>query len=245
MYCSDGGKSGFTRQTDSDLWVCADCLLPTRMVFAKMTNGRVPRNAKWIASVFGRITGVNEVTFVLEDNSQVTCLYYHPYPKKVDMNSPRDLLGEMWHDLDNTVDRIRSGNEITTEYLKAYANGIAVCLQKIMYKFYPDVASVSKEALERALARERGETRESPGLAESIWDPNTRWDGTPYSVENEARARAGKKVAVAPKASGNSIPATAVEGVKNAIASGMFTVKQVATTYSMTEPEVREQLMLD
>lgn len=85
-----------------------------------------------------------------------------------------------------------------------------------------------------------------PGLGQHLWDPMYNPDGSPRVPLNAPKkATATKPAPQVQKRTGNTIPDSALAGVRGAIATGMFTVKQVATTYSMSEAEVKEQLGLD
>lgn len=192
---------------------------------------RAPKNAVSVRSMIGRTTGVNEVTFKLRDGSKTTCLYYKPYPKKVDMPGPRDLLVDMWEMLDNSVNNIKSpvgGDASQIEWHKARGRAQAEIIAMIMSAFYPDADAVTREALARWKARTAGEPHETPGLAEDIWNP------APSAPEKRA-----------PKPTGNRIPDSAVDTVRQGITLGMFTKEQMASTYSVTVAELVEQLGLD
>ena len=188
---------------------------------------RAPKNAVSIRSMIGRATGVNEVTFKLRDGSKATCLYYKPYPKKVDMTGPRDLLVDMWEQFDRTIDAVKAGDH-QEEWHKARGSAQAQFIQMIMSAFYPDSNAVTREGLARWKARQEGTDHETPGLAEDIWNP------APPVPEKRA-----------PKPTGNRIPDSAVDTVRQGDTLAMFTKEQMASTYSVTVAELVEQLGLD
>lgn len=234
MYCDcKKAPNGFRRQDEGDLWVCSRCGKPTRLVFDKMTDSRAPRGATSIVSVIGRSTGINETTWRMQDGGQVTTVNYHPYPWKVDMDQGRDLLLGLWQRMDEHMDRLmHPGTPLSDKPIhKACARQIAEIVVDFMPQFYDDTDTVVKEVVARYKARKDGAEHDTPGLAEAIWHRETD--------------RFGNLPSEAPKAikrTGNTIPDQAVATAKQALETGMFTLKQLATTYKMTEAEVKEQL---
>jgi hypothetical protein len=158
-------------------------------------------------------------------------MYFHPYPQKVDMPSQDDLLVELWNKLDNAVDDLKKLPSFNEDYIRGECFAFSQAIHIVMRPFYPARVDVVKEAMVRWEARQAGTEHESPGLAETIWRPETDWMGhTPTKSE--------------PK-TGNLIPDSAIATARVGIDRGLFTVKQMASTYNMTEQEVKEQLGLD
>lgn len=243
MWCKCGNTKGYACVDDSgydDLWVCAQCKKPTRQVFESITAMRVPRGCVAILGVQGHLDGTSLVTFATSAG-KTQCMFFHPYPQKVDMPRQDDLLVDLWNRLDQTVDKIRSAeHQHEAEFNKAQGLAFAESISIVMRPFYEDATAVLRESMARWKARQAGVEHDTPGLAESIWDPASRFDGTPYSVENEARVRSGVKSA--PTKTGNLIPESAVATVKQGIESKMFTITQIAASYKMTPEEVSLQL---
>lgn len=250
--CTGGGRGdGYAPPEEGDTWVHYRCGLVPRYVFDRITKMRVPRNAKSLISVYSQTDGINVVKFVLEDGTFVECLYYHPYPfKDAPMSEQRDVLLKFWQDLDAAIDRV---NQVCTNAIEVadqntariQARTYCEMLAFLMHRFYEDGNSVGREAMARYHARTAGVEHDTPGLAENLWDPATRFDGTPYSKESEAKVRTGGRATkTAPKRTGKRIPDEAVDGVTQSLGSGMFTLTQIAGIYSMTEAEVKEQLGL-
>lgn len=66
---------------------------------------------------------------------------------------------------------------------------LAGVLALLMSPFYADDKAVLAESMNRWKARQESREHQTPGLAESIWDPSMRFDGTPFSEAAEGRAR--------------------------------------------------------
>jgi hypothetical protein len=201
MFCICGKqhKAGYTALTP-DLWVCANCKRPSQMVFEKLTRRYAPRNATGIRSVVGTGDGRSVIRWSTDKSGEtVTTMVFQAYPRKVDMDQGREVLVTFWQELDNDIDVIREPSnppELVAEK-KVRATTLAEMLAVLMSPFYADHKAVLAESMTRWNARREGRDHESPGLAEAIWNPSTRFDGTPYSEEAEAKARgpkAGPKV---------------------------------------------------
>jgi len=128
----------------------------------------------------------------MADGTKVQTMVFKAYPRKVDMDQGRNVCVELWHKLDGLIDEIRAPQtSVHDEYNKAQANMLAEVIALVMSPFYEDSTAVLRESMVRWEARQEGREHESPGLAEAIWNPNTRFDGTPYSEESERRVRTG------------------------------------------------------
>jgi hypothetical protein len=225
---------GFTNKDTGDLWVCSRCGKPTRQVFEGLTAMLGPNDATCLLSVSGKSNGIFEIRWATKSGVKIT-LEYHPYPRKVDMHNGRELLLHQWQMLDSAVNNIHTTKDPDDlMYQKARARTLCEVIHSFMPQFYESADHVAREALSRFSCRAEGVEHETPGLGEKYWDPNTRADGTPYSQPQKPK----------PRSTGNLVPATALVSVKKGIEGGMFTVDQIATMYSMTAPEVKEQLGL-
>lgn len=154
---------------------------------------RTPFRVNRLVSVVVHGDGRHMHTWRLEDGTSIQTMMFHPYPRKVDMtlDHGRSTLVEFWHTLDGCVDRIRAGSSIEPELEKTRATTYAEVLASLMSPFYPDRDAVLRESMARWTARQEGREHQSPGLAEAIWDPSSRFDGTPYSEANERAVRSG------------------------------------------------------
>jgi len=199
MYCTCGGSPGWTPAFEldeqgnkiresicHDLWVCSICSRPSRLVFIHMAKRHMPIGAKKLLSAHGKKNGIWILRWSMKDSQEVvTTMTFTPYPRKIDMpgrDDGREVLVEMWKMLDEDINLIRSADtpELSREQAKAAATRTAEMLAIIMAPFYADKQAVLAESMTRWKARQDGITHESPGLAESIWDPDTRFDGTVF-----------------------------------------------------------------
>lgn len=252
MYCTcrGGHKEGYSQPIKGDTWIHSTCRLVPQYVFERITGMLVPHKAKSVISVFSKADGANLVTFLLaDDETLITVMYYHPYPfKDAPMTEQRDVLVKFWEDLDKTIDKVRDPMALDhlRESEKVRARTYAEVLAFLMHRFYEDSTAILKESMARWTARQDGVTdHQTPGLAEALWDPSTRYDGTPYSSSSEAKVRAGgRATATKARLTGNRIPDSAVDSCRQGIELKMFTVAQFAVTYKMTEDEVKQQLGL-
>lgn len=248
MYCTCkySKMDGYTHIAD-DLWGHSICKQPTIQVFDRLTNMRVPYNAKALLSEHGHSDGIHILRFALEDGSKVEMAYYHPYPFKDSLvTEQRDVLLKFWIDLDGCINRI---NQPYIDPLydqaadKVRARTYCEMLAYLMHRFYEDGNAVGHEAMARYQARQDGiHNHQTPGLAEALWSADTRHDGTLYSAASEGAVRAGKRPTATSVKTGNRIPDGAVGSWQKGISEGMFTTSQAAKTYNMSEAEVKEQL---
>lgn len=220
-----------------DLWVCNQCHLPTRMVFEKLTHNYIPKNATHLASVVSEDTGRCILTWATKESGvKVKTMVFHPYPRKADMDQGRNILVEMWRWLDRDIDTIRGNPGHDMEHDKTHAMALAETIALLMAPFYADSKAVLAESMNRWTARQEGREHESPGLAESIWDPATRFDGTPYSRESEAKV-ATRTAPVKPKVIFDD---TKIKFIKHCIDSGAQTAKVLAGMFQCAESDIQE-----
>lgn len=241
MICRDGAGRGFTvkifdGKPNWDLWVCSQCNLPTRMVFTKLTGLRCPQGATALLHVRSRQDGINEIIWAVPDGRKTT-LHFAAYPGKVGMAEQATHLNTLWGMLDSAIDAFKAAGEDDPAIVrhKHQARCMSEVLFVLMQPFYENADAVAKEGLARWKARQSGTKHESPGLAEAIWDPNTRFDGTPYAVDPARRA----KPLVTGIKNDKQIPPSAVAGVKKAYEAKMMTVAQLAKMYGVSEATVR------
>lgn len=231
LYCTCrlGKTPGYTNQEESDLWVHSVCMKPSRMVFEKVTDMRVPHGATAVLKSLGRSDGIFETTFATQDG-KVTTLNFHPYPRKVDMNQGRDLLLKTWQLLDEaTVGAmdVEASTQVQDHH-KAQARAYANVLALFMEPFFTTPDDIVREAVVRYKARQSGETHVTPGLAEEVWNPNKNWDGTDrVQFSSETPRKSNFKT----KESHRTLTPDEVTAVKNALNSGAFTSAQLADMF--------------
>jgi Arc/MetJ-type ribon-helix-helix transcriptional regulator len=187
---SDGGYTWpNTSGQGQVMMVHGICRKPSRMVLEKETSMYAPRTATAVLGASGKQTGIHEVTFVTPAG-KVVCLFYHPYVRKMGMeNHPgRHLLLEIWQKLDEEVYGLKVADSPHTEYHKNRARAFAETLALLMAPFYPTADDVVREAVARWQARQAGESHDTPGLAEHLWDPMKNMDGSPRTVVGNGTA---------------------------------------------------------
>ena len=239
MYClcKRGKDSGFTAMHEKDasgkpiantfnydFWVCAECLRPTRMVFSKLTNNYAPLGASSIVSVYGRADGTNLLTWHT-DHGKVQTLSFHSYPfmEVNGMDQGRNHLLTLWQKLDAEIDTIRSlsPEHPAVEVNKVRATTLAEVIQQLMHMFYADTNAVLAESMNRWEARQQGRQHESPGLAESYWDPTLR--GAAATVERN-------KQTIAPK----PLDPQKAAFVKHSLESGAMSPEELAKMFGVS-----------
>ena len=154
-------------------------------------------------------------------------------PDGKETDQGRTILVELWHWLDEEIDIIRGGlPPEVVEIEKARAVTLSETIALIMSPFYADTNAVLSESMVRWTARQGGSDHESPGLAETIWDPGSRFDGTPYSRENQARIEAGKAEP--------AVLDTAKQGfIKMQLDSGSFKPAELAKMFEVSEEVIK------
>lgn len=229
----EGGKFNY------DFWVCSNCLKPSFLVFKGITHMHYPQRATGLSSIVGHSDGRTILTWHTEvSGEKVKTMAFHAYPRKVDMDQGRDVLVKFWQDLDVVIDGIRDTTHpmglqaLEIEKTRAYT--LAEVLAHLMSPFYENREAVLAESMNRWKARQEGKTdHESPGLAERIWDPATRFDGTPYSVEAEkkARTRTAKPKVV--------LDDQKVTFIKHCLENGSMTAEVLAGMFNCTVDDIK------
>jgi hypothetical protein len=207
-------------------------------MFEGLTHGMyVLKDATALLSINGQGDGRTYLTWGMKDGSKVTTMVYKPYPRKVDMDQGRNVLVALWQRLDDKINYIRDPQNVIVElqdYEKAQANCLADTLALIMPTYYADSRAVLVESMKRWEARQAGVEHESPGLAESIWNPNTRADGTPWSRENEAKVRSGGAVRAPVQLDDQKIAF-----VKHSLANGVIAADKLAEMFNCSIEDIQ------
>lgn len=193
MHGKDGRGNPIQSTFNYDLWVCATCMRPSRMVFTKLTLNSAPRRATSLLSVAVDASGRSIITWgTTTSGERIKTMMFNAYPRKMDMDQGRNVCLEMWRRLDGLIDKIKAGDTgEQVELTKARATELSENIALVMSPFYSDSVAVLQESQVRWTARQEGREHESPGLAEGIWDPANRWDGTPYSRDAVHKVRNG------------------------------------------------------
>lgn len=238
MYCTCKKKDSFTAAPKLDggpyelnysFWVCSQCLRPSRLVFIAVTSRYVPRDAVAFLSLDSDGEGRQFLTWAgKESGDRIRTMVFIPYPRKIDMpnSQGRDVLVELWNGLDSMIDDIRKPNFLDQQQAalrQAEARILAKVISLIMAPFYEDDTAVLRESMARWTARKEKRDHESPGLAESIWDPATRFDGTPYDTD----------AAPAPVKSIPVLDETKANFVRHQLNNGLMDVNTLATMFEV------------
>lgn len=248
VYCTvvQHRKAGYTAMPDADsnsgfsydFWVCAECHLPSRMVFDKLTDSHAPQRATYIKSVVGDAHGRNFLTWgTAISGEKIVTMMFHAYPRKVDMDQGRNICLELWTGLDSFIDEIRDVR--THEYTRAdrqiEARILAKVIALIMSPFYEDQTAVLRESMTRWTARQNGTEHESPGLAEAVWDPNLRFDGTPFSNENLHRVPSGGATVVKTV----ELDETKIRFIKHSLETGVMSAEVLAGMFACSIDDIK------
>lgn len=196
-----------------------------------------------VLSTHGKTDGTWITRWATEvSGERIETMNYSPYLRKVDMpqNDGRGHLVKLWERLDEHIELIKfvmgGGKDPEDVNLtKARATELSVVIAQLMSPFYSDSIAVLQEAQARWSARVEGREHESPGLAESIWDPNTRFDGTPYSRDAVAKVRNGgalsKKTVV--------FDDTKINFIRHCLETGSQTPEVLAGMFGCTVDDIK------
>jgi hypothetical protein len=250
MYCGFekpcSAKAGYMhldREVEGgDLWVCAQCQRPTKMVMERLTDMYAPKRATQMLSTTHDAEGRVIIRWATpESGERITTISFLPYPRKADMPAQpgRALLVKFWHELDSEIDVIRSPNPpqdgLSIDERKVRASTLAWMLAEIMAPFYATGNDVLAESMARWTARQNDTEHESPGLAEHLWDPTSRFDGTPYSRANEERARNGGARTITPA----KLDEQKTAFVKHALETGAMKPEGLASMFGVSIEVIR------
>jgi hypothetical protein len=250
MYCLCGKQSkGYTAAPALDggpfdfnyeFWVCANCGKPSYLIFEGLTAMLTPHRATAILSANGRSDGTWILTWATSNSGErIQTITYHPYPRKFDMpefDQGFAHLAKFWKSLDDCIDQIR-GIQANTELVEAEkvrARTYAEVLQQLMQPFYATPNDILAESMQRWQARQDGTVRETPGLAETIWDPATRFDGTVFSEQNERKVRTA--VATKPRV---VLDEQKVLFIRHTLENGQMTPEVLAGMFSCTVEDIK------
>lgn len=184
-----------------------------------------PRDAVALLSVFGRLDGVNEITFEVKDGTRKMVLEVAAGPT---------LLQRMWDELDATMNSLKNDAPGSPELneLKVRARAQAEFIAMFMVPHFRTANEVAKEAMRRYQARQGGDKEyETPGLGTRRFEPPpgvNKYAPTPKNTPKKAAVAAPKVKNTKP------LPDKAKPGVALALKSGKFTKQQLATMYGVS-----------
>lgn len=228
LWCTCQGlkniKEGYVADpVDNPLWVHGPCRKPSRMVFEKVTYNRAPRGATALLSYRGDKSGIHQLRFAVGDEVKII-LTYQPYdrrPYTMGVN-PNDILLNTWKRLDLYTEMLMDVTgiaELEKNVAKAKARAYAEVLADMMPPFFDNPDDIVREAVIRYKNRENPDY-ETPGLGQKSL---AEFDKMPYQNSTPTRKKAEPELDEATRA-----------GIKKALESGMFTVSQLAKSYSVS-----------
>lgn len=246
MYCHCGKK--FTKGriapgpigfTDKQVQYCGTCNSMSHVVQGVQVVKYGPLNARSPQNAIGKADGTVFIDWWTTNPGEIIqTMEYSPYPTRSinGMDQGRNHLMKFWHDLDECINQIRDkqvGNELL-EAEKVRATTYAEVLAHLMAPFYADKDAVLAESLSRYNARKIGQDHQSPGLAEHIWDPSSRFEGTAYSqaAEKQTRTRTATKAPV-------KLDDQRITFVNHCLQQGQMDVAQLAKMFDCSEDDIK------
>ena len=186
-----------------------------------------PRNATACLSWVGSSDGTAVTSWRVKDSpDRIKTLNFFPYPflKVNNVDQGRNHLLALWGKLDDSIDIIRANQTADMEHEKTRALTLAEVIQQLMHMFYADTNSVLAESMSRWEARQEGREYESPGLAESHWDPTVR----AAAIQKATVAR--NKQTITPKPLDDQKAAF----VKHSLESGAMSPEELAKMFGVS-----------
>lgn len=153
---------------------------------------------------------------------------------------------KLWREIDDVVDSIKSKvpyRGMSGDGLNGYVKGLAFSIVMKDKDLWPDIKAVSQEAGRRWKMRQglipysSTPTRHENNF--SSLGPLGGWQKD-KPLPSTKRAAPAKKSAPRKAAPVKSIPADKVAIIKAGLASGMFSPKELADMYDVTEAQVRQ-----
>lgn len=206
-----------------------------------------PLDATAFLSLRSRLDGIQEIRWATRSGGRKTTYEYSPFQtSRGDFIMPEgpSLLQRTWYMIDTEMQIIKDPNAERDTVLKAKvrARTLAEVLAMFMVPHFSTPDEIASEAMRRWQARESGDNEyETVGLGLRKYEPPP---SSPNKYEEQVEGKKSTKKKSAPKSTGHRIPEAAVATSKQAIEMQMFTVAQIAKSYSMTEAEVKAQLGL-
>jgi len=238
-YCHCGKKftdGGIDTTNPKQYWqLCATCGKPSHVVQKKEPDIYAPHPEAHMAGVVIGTDGISTTLWVMPSGDRIKTINYLPYPRRgQDMSHGRDQLLTFWKALDDQIDHINhppEGTDSMSHYeAKVRARTYCEVLAHLMVGYYEDSNAVGHEAMARYSARVAGTEHITPGLAEHIWNPASRWDGTVYSTESLAKVRSDGATTKPIK----TLPDNKVAFIKHSLETGTIPADELATMFNVS-----------
>jgi hypothetical protein len=194
-----------------------------------------PLDARSPQNVYGHGNGIFSIFWwtKTQPGVKIETIEYQPYPfRRVNnMDQGREHLLTLWKKLDAEIDTIRASSPELTEYNKTRASTLAEVIAQLMSMFYADTNAVLVESMNRWTARQEGREHQTPGLAEHVWDPTTRYSGPAF---NAATRNVG-----APVKMKIQFDDAKTNFIKHCLQTGIQTPETLATMFSCSVDDIR------
>lgn len=223
-----------------EMWACGDCHNHRFAVQEPVPVIRAPKNAAALVHAKHDSDGQRTLTWRLKDGSTVDTVSYFPWSRRFPNTELDSIIYLQWEHLMGKVRIIVGGegrdglnDDEVRELLQRSryeARGIAEVLAIQMKGFIES----ADEVVKHAVAWFKDPDYEIPGLAPHLWDPLRDASGKYYHFDEQMK---GKKPAPAPAP---AIPADSVKGIREALASGMFSAADIAGMYKVPVEAVEE-----
>lgn len=230
---ANGNPDPFT--FDYQFYVHTVCMKPSRQVFEKETSMHAPRRATFLLSSNGREDGTFVQRWATDVRGErIETMTFNPYGKGPNMtvDHGRNHLLEFWKKLDETIDSIRA-QATPDEAQKVRASTLAEVISMLMRDFYDDSQAVLRESMLRWKARQAGEDRDTPGLAEVYWRP----------VDVTASRSGGAVSKTASPKNAKVVPQlddVKINFIKHCLATGAQSAKALAKMLETTEDVIEQ-----
>lgn len=248
-------STSFVKRFESpkEIWVCDQCGGISHAVQEVKTVVRGPVPWAQPLSTDGKLNG-QVILHWLVGNQKVDTIEFHSYPRRF-VVQPEPLIFQCWQLLMSKVAIIKAepegagDNEIQArdrDIARHQARGIAETLAILMRPFCDPIEGSSRTGADMvvsyAIKKYEDSDYQVPGLGEHLWDPTKNPDGTDHIKITDSIAATKKAKPVArPKVDNKStrkLSAEEAAGVKDAVASGMFSKEEVAAMFKVSMSEV-------
>lgn len=158
-------------------------------------------------------------------------------PMRESLPSGLPEIEKLWREVDDVTDALMGKAEyrgMSAEGLKAYAQGLAFCIVMKDVTYFPDVQSVSREAVVRwKMRNDKAPYRKTPTTQNTngSWMAHGGWNADEHGSVSLPKPRSTETPAMT--AAKNRLDAKAMKGIKVAIDSGMFAMDEIAETYKI------------
>lgn len=201
---------------------------------------QAPVGAVALLKVHGRSDGMYEITYAMADSTRYTVLEY----EERNMAPGPTLIQQMWDEVDLQYNffqekkKIVGQNEKDLAFTKGYLRGCVKMLSIFMRPHFNTPDDIVREVHRRWDHAQRGEEYETPGLGSLRYTPPP---GTKQYTTGDVPGttkQATKKSASSKKRVVN-LSDEQKDGIKNALAAGMFSPEDLASMFKVPVETVK------